>query len=865
MAWGHCMLKPRIEIVAAVMLGLLWVGSPTASTAGDVKILLIGSHAHGAADAITTQSFQIENFLHFNGLPYDFFDIYADSLDQSTLDLYPGVILEGNAMRWDATEEERELVAENMEAGTITALVGMIDGEFTELNDTIYGAMDVSVDGQGNSEHDVHLLSGARKLYDFWGDKGFALTGGPDGMHVAIAVHSIGEWMQITWVVSAYPTYGAELALETWLENAFGADARVTLPVISLRLDDTETTCSPRNQGVIDFMEANKHRIRASGYLVTDQSAYMGSDSLLQRDEQIISRWGTMSLHGKNHVSVGAEGANQGYAQQNAETGAAVSFLQNHFARYKPIKACPMNSWNEATLHALCANGIYYHTAEMSMSESYKALYKRLFDVDSEMDREKMDARRPGLLQYYPLAHTDETGEAKVYSVDWIYVLGSSVSAGDVLPTLRRFSLDWSVPMLVAAHFYNQGAGGSNSNPQGWIGAMSGLMDAVDAENYPWRRWVDNLEFAKNTERFDRGLTVNSISVDGDIITYDITAAQPIRFLTLRAGKDHHYVESVTVNGSDYVYFGNDYVHLPEIAGHAVVVVRLTSQHDIEPHVTHIDPSAVIENAQLVDGRLRLLLSGEFEVTASVSGSTRVFANASTQVSSYGTELVRVDASSQSELKQAGLSVEPSFGWVTVDVGAWAETGKRYRAWTETACPEPEGSGRVRGFDQMHVDHMVEDLEPDSCYVVKVEGTGVDTCISSSTGDLAFSYWGPWTPTSFEVILDSDYVGGGSAGNKITEPPVAPQGLSLQVSPNPFNARTTISYHLAEPSPVAVDLYSVEGLLVARVLDAHQPAGAHSCSWDGRDAAGGRVGPGLYLCRIQTSRGAATRKIVLFR
>jgi hypothetical protein len=851
-------------IVTAFILLASAVPSHGDPTGRDVRVLLVGSHGRGATNWITRQSLLIENFLHFNGLPYDFFDISTDSLDQAVLDSYHGVILEGNAMRWDATEDECRLIADCMEAGNITALVALIDGEYTQLNGTIYGAMNVSVDGQDNSEHDIHLLPGAREIYDYSGDNGFVVCGGPGGMHVAVAGNSLGNWMYTSGTYGGSVTYGVEFALETWLENAFGADARVTLPVISLRLDDTETTCAPRNQAVIDFMDANKHRIRASGYLVTDASAYHGSDSLLKHDEQVISEWGSMSLHGKDHASVGAEGENQGYAVQCEETNAAVDLLRQDFARYKPIKACPSNSWNEATLHALCANGIYYHTADMSISDDYKALYKSLFDVESDLDRERMSNRFAAQLRYYPLAHTDETGEARVYSVDWAIAFSGTQSGNAVPSGLRAHGLDWWIPVMAGAHYYLSGNGGANNDPQGWMSTMNALMYAVDYNDYPWRRWVDNYDLEVNTERFDRSLRVNGISVVGDVITYDITADPPIRFLTLRAGKERHRVESVTINGNEYAYFGHDYVHLPEISGNAVIVVHLALWGGDEPHVTHIDPSAVIEDAQPNGGRLRLLLSGEFLVTAHVSGTNRIFGNAMTQVFPNNDEHVRMDASSHHEIDQIGLCVEPSIGYVEVAVGEWSAAETRYRTWTETAYPEPEGSGGPPTFREMHVDHLVGDLEPCSQYSVKVDGVAVDACFSSSSGEVDFSYCHPWSVRTFEVVLDSSSSAGVS-GNGIRTEPEAPPGPSLRNCPNPFGSKTAIYYRLDGPSRVTLDIYSASGLLVSHVLDAHQPAGPHSCSWDGRDATGGLVGPGLYLCRIQTSQGAATRKIVLFR
>ena len=122
-------------------------------------------------------------------------------------------------------------------------------------------------------------------------------------------------------------------------------------------------------------------------------------------------------------------------------------------------------------------------------------------------------------------------------------------------------------------------------------------MDSVDHDTYPWRRWVDTYDLAVSLERFDGYLTVDEISVSGDLVTYDITAAQPVRFVTLKAAKAGHAIRSVMIDGTEHHYFGSDYVHLPEIYGSTTIAVSLASPEDCREHVSHLDPSRVIERA----------------------------------------------------------------------------------------------------------------------------------------------------------------------------------------------------------------------------------------------------------------------------
>lgn len=85
-------------------------------------------------------------------------------------------------------------------------------------------------------------------------------------------------------------------------------------------------------------------------------------------------------------------------------------------------------------------------------------------------------------------------------------------------------------------------------------------------------------------------------------------------------------------------------------------------------------------------------------------------------------------------------------------------------------------------------------------------------------------------------------------------------------SPNPFGLRTSIRYELPQDSPVSINVYSVSGRLVRRLVDEmSQPAGRYSVSWDGRDDAGRRVGSGVYYYSLSAPPFERTRTMVLVR
>jgi hypothetical protein len=84
-------------------------------------------------------------------------------------------------------------------------------------------------------------------------------------------------------------------------------------------------------------------------------------------------------------------------------------------------------------------------------------------------------------------------------------------------------------------------------------------------------------------------------------------------------------------------------------------------------------------------------------------------------------------------------------------------------------------------------------------------------------------------------------------------------------NPNPLGVPIGIEYRLPEASHVRVSVYSPEGRLIAHLVNDHRSAGRHRLTWDGTEAAGSRVGPGIYFLRIEALERAAACKMVLVR
>jgi Subtilase family len=95
---------------------------------------------------------------------------------------------------------------------------------------------------------------------------------------------------------------------------------------------------------------------------------------------------------------------------------------------------------------------------------------------------------------------------------------------------------------------------------------------------------------------------------------------------------------------------------------------------------------------------------------------------------------------------------------------------------------------------------------------------------------------------------------------------VAPAVTSLgSAAPNPFNPRTHISFSLAEPGSVRLDVYDVKGQLVKSLVDDFRDVGPHAEIWNGRDGTGLEVGSGVYLYRLSTADGMLEGKMLLVR
>jgi YVTN family beta-propeller protein len=94
--------------------------------------------------------------------------------------------------------------------------------------------------------------------------------------------------------------------------------------------------------------------------------------------------------------------------------------------------------------------------------------------------------------------------------------------------------------------------------------------------------------------------------------------------------------------------------------------------------------------------------------------------------------------------------------------------------------------------------------------------------------------------------------------------PEAALGLAPP-SPNPTRATTDLRFSAPGGLPVSLDVFDVSGRRVVRLADGVVAAGPHRVRWDGRDARGAPVAPGVYWVRLEAGNRSESRRLVVVR
>ncbi|MBI5645715.1 MAG: T9SS type A sorting domain-containing protein [Ignavibacteriae bacterium] len=89
--------------------------------------------------------------------------------------------------------------------------------------------------------------------------------------------------------------------------------------------------------------------------------------------------------------------------------------------------------------------------------------------------------------------------------------------------------------------------------------------------------------------------------------------------------------------------------------------------------------------------------------------------------------------------------------------------------------------------------------------------------------------------------------------------PVDP--LDLRVYPNPFNPVTTIRFRLPDAENVRVQVFTLQGREIARLLDEWRTAGMHSLNFE----AGPSLPNGVYLVTVKAGAHRSMKRVTVLR
>ena len=135
---------------------------------------------------------------------------------------------------------------------------------------------------------------------------------------------------------------------------------------------------------------------------------------------------------------------------------------------------------------------------------------------------------------------------------------------------------------------------------------------------------------------------------------------------------------------------------------------------------------------------------------------------------------------------------------------------------------------------------------------------------------------------SYELASNSPCINAGSPASPLeqdgsiadmgaitTSPPTSvaqehgPESLTLsQNAPNPFNPTTSIAFSTVAAGRARLAVYNLAGQVVVVLSDGVIPAGAHTVTWNGRNALGRAAASGVYLYRLEFDGDGASRQLV---
>jgi hypothetical protein len=83
--------------------------------------------------------------------------------------------------------------------------------------------------------------------------------------------------------------------------------------------------------------------------------------------------------------------------------------------------------------------------------------------------------------------------------------------------------------------------------------------------------------------------------------------------------------------------------------------------------------------------------------------------------------------------------------------------------------------------------------------------------------------------------------------------------------PNPFNPSTKINFSIPKDGNVKINIYSINGQLVATLIDNYIMNGNYTVTWDGRTNSGAAAASGIYFYQLRSANYVMTKKMSLIK
>ncbi len=83
--------------------------------------------------------------------------------------------------------------------------------------------------------------------------------------------------------------------------------------------------------------------------------------------------------------------------------------------------------------------------------------------------------------------------------------------------------------------------------------------------------------------------------------------------------------------------------------------------------------------------------------------------------------------------------------------------------------------------------------------------------------------------------------------------------------PNPFNPTTTISYNLSHKMSIKLEIFNIQGIKIATLVNQEQLPGKYSVDWNGRDSYGNLISSGIYFSKLFGEDKVLSNKMIFFK